>query len=97
VAGFEKRLLFVWIALSVITGASVWIGSPDDQQALHPSGALTASAIGIAFFKVRIIFTEFMEVRHAPALLRRLADLWVGLSAAILIGAYFAGVALAQG
>ncbi len=51
-------------------------------------------AIVIALVKVRIIFREFMEVRHAPALLCRLTDAWVALMAVSLLGSYFVGVAL---
>jgi len=44
--------------------------------------------------KVRIIFREFMEVRHAPVLLRRLTDGWVVLMAVCLLGSYFIGSAV---
>ena len=47
---------------------------------LVASTAVTVAAICLALVKVRIIMREFMEVRHAPPLLRRLTDLWIGLS-----------------
>jgi hypothetical protein len=53
------------------------------------------SAIVIALIKVRIIFREFMEVRHAPALLCRLTDGWVVLIGVCLLGSYFVGSAIA--
>jgi hypothetical protein len=53
------------------------------------------SAIGIALIKVRIIFREFMEVRHAPAWLCRLTDAWVVLIGVCLLGSYFVGSAIA--
>jgi hypothetical protein len=52
------------------------------------------AAIVIAVVKVRIIFREFMEVRHAPSLLCHLTDLWVLLIVAGLIGSYLSGTAL---
>ena len=52
------------------------------------------SAIAIALLKVRIIFREFMEVRHAPALLCRLTDAWVLLIAVCLLGSYFLGMTI---
>jgi hypothetical protein len=55
---------------------------------------VTVAAIVIAVVKVRIIFREFMEVRHAPALLCRLTDLWVVLIAVALIASYLVGTAL---
>jgi hypothetical protein len=56
---------------------------------------VTVSAIVIALVKVRIIFREFMEVRHAPALLRRLTDAWVLIIGVCLLGSYFIGSAVA--
>ena len=41
--------------------------------------------------KVRINFREFMEVRHAPALLCQLTDLRVVLIAVALIACYMVG------
>jgi hypothetical protein len=93
----EKRLLVVWLALCAITVVSLIMGSLDDRAALQPNAAITSIAIVIAFVKVRIIFREFMEVRHAPALLCRLTDAWVLLTALSLLGAYFAGTASYMG
>lgn len=90
-AGFEKRLLVVWLALSAITLAQLGVGSLDGGGAPGPSAAIAAGAIGIALVKVRIILREFMEVRHAPVLLGRLTDLWVVLTGAMLLGGYLAG------
>ena len=89
--GFEKRLLVVWLVLSAITIAQLGVGSVDRQAALTPNAAITSSAILMALIKVRIIFREFMEVRHAPVLLCRLTDLWVVLTGVILLGCYLVG------
>jgi Prokaryotic Cytochrome C oxidase subunit IV len=94
---FNKRLAIVWLALSTMTLAYVWLDrSADDDGVLKASTVVTVSAIVIALVKVRIIFREFMEVRHAPALLRRLTDAWVLLMAVCLLGSYFIGSALAS-
>jgi len=92
-AGFDRRLLFVWLALCAVTIVSLIVGSLDGRVAHGPNAAITSCAIAIAIIKVRIIFREFMEVRHAPVLLRRLTDLWVVLTAVSLLGVYFAGIA----
>jgi hypothetical protein len=95
-ATFNKRLLFVWLILTSMTLAYVWIDHTADQNGtLRASTVVTVSAIVIALIKVRIIFREFMEVRHAPALLWRLTDAWVVLIGACLLGSYFVGSALA--
>jgi hypothetical protein len=92
--GFKKRLLVIWLVLSAITLAYLWVGSVDPARALRPSALVTTSAIVMALVKVRIIFREFMEVRHAPALLCRLTDGWVALMAVCLLGSYFVGMAM---
>lgn len=90
---FNRRLLVVWLVLAALTVSYLWIdhsanGSPRSNV------VVTCGVIVIALVKVRIIFREFMEVRQAPALLRRLTDAWVLLIAAGLFGSYFVGLAL---
>jgi Prokaryotic Cytochrome C oxidase subunit IV len=93
---FSRRLLIVWLILSSMTLVYVWMDQTVDQNGtLRASTVVTVSAIVIALIKVRIIFREFMEVRHAPALLCRLTDAWVVLMAACLLGSYFVGSAVA--
>lgn len=93
---FNKRLLIVWLTLTSLTLAYVWIDHTADQNGtLRASTVVTVSAIVIALIKVRIIFREFMEVRHAPAWLCRLTDAWVVLIAVCLLGSYFVGSAIA--
>ena len=91
-AGFEKRLLVVWLVLSAMTIAQLGVGSVDRQAALTPNAAITSGAILLALIKVRIIFRQFMEVRHAPVLLCRLTDLWVLFAGVSLLGCYFVGM-----
>ena len=92
---FNKRLAIVWLVLTAMTLAYVWLDqSADDDGTFRASTIVTVSAIVIALIKVRIIFREFMEVRHAPVVLRRLTDAWVVLMAACLLGSYFVGSAL---
>jgi Prokaryotic Cytochrome C oxidase subunit IV len=93
---FNKRLLVVWAILTSMTLVYVWLDHSVDQNGtLKASTVVTVSAIVIALIKVRIIFREFMEVRHAPALLCRLTDGWVVLIGICLLGSYFVGSAIA--
>jgi hypothetical protein len=62
-----------------------------------PDVAISSMAIGIALVKVRIIFREFMEVRRSPRWLRRLTDLWLVFTGAMLLGGYFVGIAFSAG
>jgi Prokaryotic Cytochrome C oxidase subunit IV len=91
----KKRLLIVWIVLSLITLGYLWMDhTVDHHGAVTGSAVVTSSVIVIALIKVRIIFREFMEVRRAPALLCRLTDAWVVLIAVCLLGSYFIGTAI---
>jgi Prokaryotic Cytochrome C oxidase subunit IV len=93
---FNKRLLIVWLILTSMTLVYVWLDHTVDRNGtLDASTVVTVSAIVIALIKVRIIFREFMEVRHAPALLCRLTDAWVVLIGVCLLGSYFVGSAVA--
>ncbi|MCV7299225.1 cytochrome C oxidase subunit IV family protein [Mycobacterium barrassiae] len=93
---FNKRLLIVWSILTMLTLVYVWLdNSADEKGTLHASTVVTVSAIAIALIKVRIIFREFMEVRHSPVWLCRLTDGWVVLVASCLLGSYFIGSAVA--
>lgn len=90
---FNKRLLLVWLILAALTLAYLWIDHSVGGS-LRSSAVVTSSVIVIALVKVRIIFREFMEVRNAQVLLRRLTDAWVGIMAAAMLGCYFAGMTI---
>jgi hypothetical protein len=93
----SNRLLVVWVILTSLTLAYLWIDHTADQAGvLKASTVVTVSAIAIALVKVRVIFREFMEVRHAPTLLCRLTDIWVVLIAVCLLGSYFLGMTIAN-
>ena len=93
---FNRRLLIVWAILTSMTLVYVWLDEAvDSNGTLNASTVVTVSAIVIALIKVRIIFREFMEVRHAPPLLCRLTDGWVVLVGTALLGSYFIGMAVA--
>ena len=85
------RLLVTWLVLASLTLAYLWI---DHSRSPRASAVVTVGVIVIALVKVRIIFREFMEVRRAPALLRRLTDVWMLILAASRVGCYFAGLAI---
>jgi cytochrome c oxidase subunit IV len=92
---FRNRLLIVWLVLTSMTLVYVWMNQAvDENGTLRASTVVTVSAIVIALIKVRIIFREFMEVRHAPVLLCRLTDAWVVLIGVGLLGSYFVGSAV---
>jgi apolipoprotein N-acyltransferase len=91
IATLKSRLSLVWLGLSVITVVSWWIGSRHGQQSFVPNAAISYSVILMAALKIRVIVSEFMEVRHAPPLLRRLMDAWLALLVISLLGIYSTG------
>lgn len=92
----NMRLFGVWLVLVAISLAYLWIDHTATHRGLpSASTAVTVAAICLALIKVRIIIREFMEVRLAPPFLRRLTDLWVVLMAAVMLGVYLAGKAVA--
>lgn len=84
----QARLPLAWFALSAITIVSWWVGQ-GRGHAFEADAAVSLSVILMAAVKVRVIFREFMDVRHAPVLLKRLTDAWLGLMVAGLLAAYF--------
>jgi hypothetical protein len=94
-ARFNTRLLVVWLVLCALTLVYLVLDhSTQHDGVLTASAVVTTVAIVIALIKVRIIFREFMEVRHAPVLLCWLTDAWLVIMAVSLLGGYFAGVEL---
>jgi len=92
----NMRLFVVWLILVGITVAYLAIDrAANDHGLATASTAVTVAAICLALVKVRIIMREFMEVRTAPPVLRRLTDYWIVLMAAALLGVYLAGKAVA--
>ena len=92
----KTRLFVAWLVLVAITLIYLWIDhAADASGVLLASTAVTIAAIGLALVKVRIIMREFMDVRHAPPLLRRLTDLLVAVMAVAMLGTYLVGRAVA--
>jgi len=91
----KRRSLIVWLILSAITLAYLALDSSADNRGTYrASSVVTTIAILLALAKARLIFREFMQVRNAPPLLCGITDLWVYLIGAVLLGSYFAGLAV---
>jgi len=87
----ERRLLTILLVLSAITLISWWIGAQHGQGEFRLNGPVTFGVLLIATVKTRLIIGEFMEARHAPRLLRRVADAWLALLVSSLLAIYFIG------
>jgi hypothetical protein len=92
----DKRLFVAWLVVVGITLMYLVIdGSADNGGVLVASTSATVAAIALALVKLRIIMREFMDVRHAPQVVRRMTDILLVVVAVALFGSYFAGKALA--
>jgi hypothetical protein len=92
----ERRLLLAWLVLVLITLVYLWIDQAADKHGvLVASTGVTVAAIVLALIKARIIMREFMDVRHAPRVLRGLTDLLLVIMAVAMLGAYLVGRAVA--
>lgn len=81
---YERKLIVVWTILLGITLVSwEFIGA---THAIH-SGLPVVLVILLAFVKVRFVLLDFMEVRHAPLVLRLALELWAGVACVAIIGA----------
>lgn len=79
----RDRITLVWLGLVLATCLS-WeaggdLGITDDIRSLG------GVVLFIAFLKVRYIMLEFMELRHAPLVMRLFAECWAALVCAAVI------------
>jgi len=84
-----KRLILAWAVLAGITLLAWWIGAHHGAGTPKPDAAVALSAIAITLVKVRVIMREFMDVRSAPAWLKRVTDGWLVVFGAAMLLAYF--------
>ena len=92
----ERRLAVAWIVVVALTVIYLVIdGSADDHGIPRASTVASVAAIVLALVKLRIIMREFMDVRHAPPVLRRMTDVLVVVMAVSLLGSYLVGRAIA--
>jgi hypothetical protein len=88
----ERRLAVAWLAVVAVTLIYLLI---DGSGISGASAVASVSAIGVALVKLRIIMREFMDVRHAPRVLRTLTDALVITMGVFLVGTYLIGRAIA--
>jgi hypothetical protein len=77
----------VWLLLVLATATSWFLGT---DHGLPPSDQsfLGAVILVVAVVKVRLVGTYFMELRHAPAVLRSLFNLYCLVLLGVLLGLY---------
>lgn len=79
----RNRAGFSWLILIVATGAAFAVGVE------HGTGsAVVIVVLAIAAVKVRLVGLDFMELRHAPPVLRALLEAYCVLLWAVLSSLY---------
>ena len=88
-AMFSLSLNHIWLLLLAATGVTFWLGESGLSGTAGMSPVLTMFAL--AFVKALLVMLDFMELRHAPALWRRLLVGWLVLVTSGIVLAYWIG------
>jgi hypothetical protein len=84
-----RRLWALWAVLIAATGLS---GALGESAGGRPGTWAVVAVLGLAGLKGALILLDFMELRHAPALWRRLLLGWLaGVLALLLVLTLAAG------
>jgi hypothetical protein len=86
----RSRNLGVWAILVAATLLS-WLVGQSHGATADSARAGTVVALGLAFAKAWIVGQEFMELRHAPRLLRGIFGGWIAVVGTTLITMYLVG------
>ena len=73
----NDRVTFVWLILAALTAVSLLLADGAQPQTLNGMVYLSLGLLALAMFKVRLVIMHFMEVLHAPWLLRGIFEVWV--------------------
>lgn len=77
----HRRTNVIWLALLAATALTTWLGERAGAQGLGTGAAVVVMALSAG--KGCLIVLDYMELRHAPALWRRLLLGW--LAAVVLL------------
>lgn len=92
----ERRLTVALVVVVAVTLVYLVIDdATDDHGVVRASTVASLAAIGLALVKLRIIVREFMDVRHAPRMLRTITDALVATMGVLLVGTYLIGRTIA--
>ncbi|WP_293371161.1 cytochrome C oxidase subunit IV family protein [Nevskia sp.] len=75
-----------WLILIIATATTFWVGV--DGGLGLAAGAVT---FAITWIKGRLVVLDFMELRHAPPLWRRIIEGWLMLVTTLMLAAYYLG------
>lgn len=79
-----RRINVIALLLVVATALSWWLGEDAVLSGRHLGTTAIFVVLGLSFIKGALIALEFMELRTAPALWRRLVMGWMVLVIALI-------------
>jgi hypothetical protein len=86
----RTHLTIILALLISVTVLSWYLGTGGGAHPLAPNLAISAVVLFIALLKVWLIMREFMDIRTAPAWVRRSTAAWLVLFLAALFVVHFA-------
>ena len=84
----RDRLFAIWLLLIAVTLLSAMIGGAHGFASTGHGAEATFAVLGIAFAKVWLVMSHFMDVRGAPRALKILCAAWLVAVLAILLAVY---------
>ena len=84
-----RKITFVWLVLMLATVLSWQFGHGFGFGDRYDFA--TVAIVIIAFVKLRLVFLDFMELRHAPVPLRLAFELWTLAVGGTIIVFYWSG------
>lgn len=84
----RERLFIVWLLLIAVTLLSTMIGGAHGFISAANGAAATVAVLVIAFAKIGLVMSHFMDVRGAPIALKLLCAAWLAIVLALLLAAY---------
>lgn len=85
---FRDRLFLVWVLLIAVTLLSSMIGGAHGFAATGHGAVATFAVLAIAFAKIWLVMSNFMDVRGAPRALKLACVAWLLAVLAILLSVY---------
>lgn len=79
---------YIWLLLMMVTGGSLWIAV---DHGIDDTTVATAVVMTLAVVKAYLVGMFFMELRHAPFVLRAVFNAWCTACWAAVLGIYLLG------
>ena len=86
------RATVIWIVLVVLTLLAWYLGEGGTDALSFSLPIIATLMMLVAFFKVALVGFYFMELRHAPIVLKLAFIGWMLIAIGLILGLYWAGI-----